>query len=498
MGARATHGRTGYSGGGSLVARGWPGDDRVRPGDGPGSRVARRDGIRGDVTPRGYNVPMGKNNRQRRAAKARQRPRKRPWPRPAANGPGLAPWSQPRFSAVSERFIAAVYARQSGDEALVHRVVDALARERADGVATEVAGVLEQQVAYSWSQGWQPADLQRAADRLLTRLGPTIVRRAIAAEAAGYEALGDRAAPGWMAQLDSIGATRDWDRDRPYLCQLDSPWPEVLLAAVGVLGLLFRLPALPRLTDPPSAWSTGDAQPGRSLPGGVLEKVRALLAKAESTTFDAEAEAFTAKAQELMARHRIDRAVLEADGHTERDEPVGRRIGVTDPYADAKALLLGGVADANGCRAVWSKTLGFTTVFGFADELDGVEELFTSLLVQATGALRREGSKVDRTGASRTTRFRRSFLVAFAARVGQRLHDAVHETVEAASAETGAALVPMLAARDEAADAAATAAFPEMGSFSPSASDHEGWYKGTLFGDQAQLALGPELSQRPA
>ena len=34
----------------------------------------------------------------------------------------------------------------------------------------------------------------------------------------------------------------------------------------------------------------------------VLGRVRALLAKAESTTFPEEAEALTAKAQELMAR----------------------------------------------------------------------------------------------------------------------------------------------------------------------------------------------------
>ena len=38
------------------------------------------------------------------------------------------------------------------------------------------------------------------------------------------------------------------------------------------------------------------------LPDGLLDKVRALLAKAESTRFEAEADAFTAKAQELMAR----------------------------------------------------------------------------------------------------------------------------------------------------------------------------------------------------
>ena len=42
----------------------------------------------------------------------------------------------------------------------------------------------------------------------------------------------------------------------------------------------------------------------------VLARIRQLLAKAESTTFEAEALAFTAKAQELMTRHAIDAALV--------------------------------------------------------------------------------------------------------------------------------------------------------------------------------------------
>jgi hypothetical protein len=86
----------------------------------------------------------------------------------------------------------------------------------------------------------------------------------------------------------------------------------------------------------------------------LLAKVRALLAKAESTTFETEAEALTAKVQELMARHRIDRALLDAGGHQPDEQPIGRRIGTENPYADAKAALLGKVARADGCKAVWS------------------------------------------------------------------------------------------------------------------------------------------------
>ena len=113
-------------------------------------------------------------------------------------------------------------------------------------------------------------------------------------------------------------------------------------------------------------------------------------------------------------------------------------------------------------------------MFGSGDDLAGVEELYTSLLVQATAALRREGSKHDGYGRSRTTRFRRSFLVAFAVRIGHRLQQTVDATVEATAAETGTALVPILAARDDEARAAAEEAFPGMTSFAPSVSDREG------------------------
>lgn len=440
---------------------------------------------------------MGKKNRERRAAKARKRSRDHRHHRSPdgfdSSWSGLTP-------SVRDQLFAGAYAARGGDDATVHLAAERLAERPPVAVAAEVAVHLEQQVMFCWEHGWQPLDLDRAARRELGRTEAELLRAVIAAEAAGYEELGTRVAPGWMSQLERIGATRPQeDRHRSYLLQLGVAWPEALASAVRVMGFLFGLPVIERLIDPPSRWRKGGAAVAAdALPASVLERVRALLAKAESTTFDAEADAFTAKAQELMARHRIDRAVIAARGERRADDPVGRRVGIDDPYAEAKAALLATIADANGCRAVWSKNMGCSTLFGFASDLDAVEELFTSLLVQATAALRREGSKLDRTGRSRTTRFRRSFLVAFATRIGQRLREAVDATVDAVIDETGTALVPVLASRDEAVRAAAEAAFPQAGAFSPAASDGEGWYAGTLFGDQADLALGSELARGSA
>jgi hypothetical protein len=226
-----------------------------------------------------------------------------------------------------------------------------------------------------------------------------------------------------------------------------------------------------------------------------LARIRALLAKAESTTFDAEAEVYTAKAQELMARHRIDRALLADAAPVADGDVVARRIGIDDPYASAKYLLLSGLAQVNGARAVWTKALGSATVFGFPVELDIIEELFTSLLVQATAAMQREGSKEDAYGRSRTKAFRRSFLLAYADRVAERLRHSVEDTVTTVAAETGTDLVPLLAARDEAVAARMEDVFPRLRSTSTSISDAEGVIAGRLAADRADLSAGPPIER---
>ncbi|WP_341865379.1 DUF2786 domain-containing protein [Kitasatospora cheerisanensis] len=165
----------------------------------------------------------------------------------------------------------------------------------------------------------------------------------------------------------------------------------------------------------------------------MLGRIRALLAKAESTGFPEEAEALTAKAQELMARHSIDEALLSAGGPS-ADEPAALRIGVDNPYEGPKTMLLDAVAAANRCRVVWAKEFGFCTLIGFDADLDAVELLYTSLLVQATSAMQRAGSRKHKDGAARTKAFRQSFLVAYAARIRERLAEATERATEDAAA----------------------------------------------------------------
>ncbi|WP_238448713.1 DUF2786 domain-containing protein [Micromonospora sp. 4G55] len=124
----------------------------------------------------------------------------------------------------------------------------------------------------------------------------------------------------------------------------------------------------------------------------MLSKVRKLLAKAEDPACTpAESAAFTAKATELIARYGVDRALLAA--RDPATDPVGDRVvDVVAPYARDKAGLLAAVADPLRCRCVRRGPGGdgfALHLFGFASDLERVDLLFTSLLVQAAhGAVR--------------------------------------------------------------------------------------------------------------
>ena len=225
----------------------------------------------------------------------------------------------------------------------------------------------------------------------------------------------------------------------------------------------------------------------------MLERVRALLAKAESSTFPAEAEALTAKAQELMARHAIDEAMLGDGGSGSPAGVTGWRIGVEDPYAGAKSLLLARIADANRCRAVWCKELGFSSVFGTRADLEMVELLFTSLLVQGTEAMLSAGRPVDRTGRSRTRSFRQSFLVAYAIRIGARLAAATEQAVAEGTARHGQDLLPVLAGRAEAVDDAVHVAYPDLVQRDFAVGNYSGWGAGRFAAEMARLGAGDEL-----
>lgn len=215
----------------------------------------------------------------------------------------------------------------------------------------------------------------------------------------------------------------------------------------------------------------------------LLHKVRSLLAKAESTPYPEEADALTAKAQALMDRHSIDAAVLAASGRGPAATASGRLVVIDDPYARAKYLLLSEVARANRSRAVFDPHHRRATVVGFPVDLEAVELLFTSLLIQATAAMLRAG--VD--GDTRSRAYRHAFLVSYAGRIGQRLREAAAAVVAEATAAHGASVLPVLAGRELAVDDELARQFPRLRNLRVSVSHGGGWGAGRAAADRAQL-----------
>jgi Protein of unknown function (DUF2786) len=167
----------------------------------------------------------------------------------------------------------------------------------------------------------------------------------------------------------------------------------------------------------------------------LLDRVRKLLAKAEDESVTPpEAQALTAKAAELMAKYGIDRALLAAE-RPETDKPTNRMLDIDNPWARVKAHLLCGLSSALRCQAILLSTSTGTKVhvFGFQSDLERLDVLYTSVLIQMWHGL--TGAEVP--SWSRSPRaWRRSWLLGFATAVISRVRAAEQA---AASRATGAA-----------------------------------------------------------
>ncbi len=479
---------------------------------------------------------MGRNNQQRRAAKAKARAKVRARHRPTEPGggssgaPGAGTWPGTFGSAFG-------VGAPSRDEAAglslswVHRLVRMRAEGRAEEAETaelEVLAVLgdpaaraelvallvrrlSEEVGWAWEHGWEPVDLLRQVSRQLAPGAHEIARDVVALSVARYAAV--TVSPRWHEQLAAHEARVWWPpRTDPLSARLSSAGQDgvrVLVDASALIDLLAQLPVLEPVEAPPGRWRApvSPRQEGRpAVTAKLLERVRALLAQAESTPYEAEAETFSAAAQSLMARHSIDQALLARSEPPGRAAaPIARRVGVDRPYEAPKASLLHAVAEANRCRTVWSRHLGFATVVGFESDLEATETLYLSLLVQATHAMTGHGSRATVGGRSRTRSFRQSFLLAYSHRIGQRLREASDAEVDAARAQDPAAgtaagpgtdLVAVLADRGRAVDDVVEAMFPTLQERSMgSVNDAEGWAAGTHAAENATLFSGAAVEE---
>jgi hypothetical protein len=197
----------------------------------------------------------------------------------------------------------------------------------------------------------------------------------------------------------------------------------------------------------------------------IVDRIAALLAKAESTNHEAEAEAFNAKAQELMLKYAIDEAALKASGGKTAEEPI---VLVTIPVKEklqgtrARQGLVGVIATTMNCRAYIDTGRHQMKVAGYESDARFTQMLFMSLMLQQQRfilpALRQARERfvppVDRDGYCyehgrrdhaqclkfREGVWRRNFINAYCQRVGAR----IQERYVAATQEAGESVAIVL------------------------------------------------------
>lgn len=155
-----------------------------------------------------------------------------------------------------------------------------------------------------------------------------------------------------------------------------------------------------------------------SAPESVMKRIRGYLAKAEHTEYEDERKSFMAAATSLMAKYRIERIHLAAEGKIE-DKPTSKIITIDEgAWALDRARLVGNVADAMRCKAIMlNKTtkgipqdgLRRVHVFGYESDLERAEIMFTSILLQMTSALMR----LQIPARSTPRKFKHAWIIGF-------------------------------------------------------------------------------------
>lgn len=296
---------------------------------------------------------MGRNSRRRRADKQRRAAERRRRLESAS--------SSVRDSAVDdkrpvERECASEEGSETGPETCrqLEQVLGMVLRERL------------------WALGWQPDELVRRIRRACDVDGAEVLAMAIAADTAHHDRVGNVIHESWRSQTERIAAQNSHEPSRDgWLARwLDTAGEGVGLSSVRtLLDCLLSLRGLPLLIAPPG--TTGgvhidvDLLDGDAAASPKLMTIRGLLAKAESTEFPAEAEAFTAKAQTMMIEARLDEATVRAShGRQSTGRVSAVRLAIDEPYVASKQSLLHVVAEANDVRCVFHRSVDLATLVG--------------------------------------------------------------------------------------------------------------------------------------
>jgi Protein of unknown function (DUF2786) len=224
------------------------------------------------------------------------------------------------------------------------------------------------------------------------------------------------------------------------------------------------------------------APPDSSLAPSLIGRVRKLLAMAEGTSNANEADAFSRKAAELIAAHRIDPERLR--------ESVNDELGVVQlhlgrgAYVRGRLALLQAIGDSHGCRTVFEIHDRGTVAFvaGFRPDLDTVELLYNSLHTQASSRMAAE----RRATPAATQQWRRSFMFGYADQIKRMLRTTADEAAQ--NSHPSSAALPALRARSKRVDEYSRQQFGRVvAARRPKAATPTGWVAGQQAASAADI-----------
>ncbi|NMD95673.1 DUF2786 domain-containing protein [Rhodococcus sp. BL-253-APC-6A1W] len=259
----------------------------------------------------------------------------------------------------------------------------------------------------------------------------------------------------------------------------------------------------------------------------MLTRIGGLLRQAESTDNAHEADAFLAAAQRLATAASVDLAVARAHAGAKerRATPVQRLVTIGEVGKKGLrtyAQLFLAIAAANDVQCDITATSTVIFAYGFADDIDVCEALYSSLLVQmvrASDAYLRSGTYrsestvrtvIERRGGRDVrTRVRKpiapvtarlNFQSAFAARIGARLAETKQEIEKDAESSSPGTELVLRGKAVEVRDfyrSTSQARGSWRGNRAPSARSTDAQRAGDKAGRAARLGTAPELPSSP-